>query len=215
MYAVCTFTIIHLHSLPEAFRLFLKKLNGSRFSCGSKSGIINFVDYQLLKCTSCWMLPPTCHRLASTSHNGMGVTKSFKTWWNVCWGSQAAGANPQRTSHIILIQRRIDFKKTARDALEANWCGKHCRSTILRELFSIFSVEEVWISVLHPCSLHPTPVLSSCPRSRTFPLNMWHPSKASEESGGKRWNVCCWSAKRVCSPQAILTREDATALAKN
>ena len=158
MYAVCTFTIIHLHSLPEAFRLFLKKLNGSRFSCGSKSGIINFVDYQLLKCTSCWMLPPTCHRLASTSHNGMGVTKSFKTWWNVCWGSQAAGANPQRTSHIILIQRRIDFKKTARDALEANWCEKHCRSTILREL-AAFSVSRKFESLFsqfpstHPCSL--------------------------------------------------------------
>ena len=204
MYAVCTFTIIHLHSLPETFRLFLNKLNGSRFSCGSKSGIINFVDYQLLKCSSCWMLPPTCHRLASTSH----TMESFKTWWNVCWGSQAAGANPQRTSHIILIQRRIDFKKTARDALEANWCGKHCRSTILREL-AAFSVSRKFESLFStpPCSLHPPCSLKS--------LNMWHPSKASEESGGKRRNVCCWSAKRVCSPQAILTREDATALAKN
>ena len=76
----------------------------------------------------------------------MGVTKSFKTWWNVCWGSQAAGANPQRTSHIILIQRRIDFKKTARDALEANWCEKHCRSTILREL-AAFSVSRKFESL--------------------------------------------------------------------
>ena len=167
-----------------------------------------FKMHQLLDVAT--YLPQTSTHI---THNGMGVTKSFKTWWNVCWGSQAAGANPQRTSHIILIQRRIDFKKTARDALEANWCGKHCRSTILREL-AAFSVSRKFESLFSQFpSTHP--VLSSCPRSRTFPLNMWHPSKDSEESGGKRWNVCCWSAKRVCSPQAILTREDATALAKN
>ena len=91
MYAVCTFTIIHLHSLPETFRLFLKKLNGSRFSCGSKSGIINFVDYQLLKCTSCWMLPPTCHSTSThITHNGMGVKNHLKL------GEMFVGAHKRR-----------------------------------------------------------------------------------------------------------------------
>ena len=108
-----------------------------------------FKMHQLLDVAT--YLPQTSTHI---THNGMGVTKSFKTWWNVCWGSQAAGANPQRTSHIILIQRRIDFKKTARDALEANWCEKHCRSTILREL-AAFSVSRKFESLFStpPCSL--------------------------------------------------------------
>ena len=129
------------------FSSFFEKIEGLAFQLWKQKWhyqlcrLSTFKMHQLLDVPT--YLPQTSIHI---THNGMGVTKSFKTWWNVCWGSQAAGANPQRTSHIILIQRRIDFKKTARDALEANWCEKHCRPTILREL-AAFSVSRKFESL--------------------------------------------------------------------